>query len=69
MPESLVEQSDIVRLLSGRSDDKPKKARIFKARQMLRSPGTKEGWEKSLEVGNRVVQLIAEGYDEWIKMS
>ena len=63
MPESLVEQSDIVQLLSGRSDDKPKKARIFKVRQMLRSPGTKEGWEKSLEVENRMIQLINEGDD------
>ena len=61
--ESCGEQSDLVQLLSGRSDGKPKKANIFKCRQMLRSPGTKEGWEKSLEVENRMIQLINEGDD------
>ena len=41
--ESIVEQSNLVQMLSGRSDEKKKKANIFKARQMLRNLGTKEG--------------------------
>ena len=41
--ETIPEQSDLVQMLSGRSDEKKKKANIFKARQMLRNLGTKEG--------------------------
>ena len=61
--DGMEESHDLVQMLSGMQGDNSKKQICFKSRNMLINPGTKEGWEKSLETEKRVIQLIAEGDD------
>ena len=61
--DGMEESHDLVQMLSGMQGDNSKKQIRFKSRNMLINPGTKEGWEKSLETEKRVIQLISEGDD------
>ena len=58
----LDESHDISQLILS-TQDRNKRKKVFKKRSMLRNPGTKEGWKKTLETENRMIQLVAEGDD------
>ena len=67
--EEINESTNLSQLISGVMDGKGKTSQRFKSRKLLRNPGTKEGWEKALEVETRIIQLVAEGNDWWLRMS
>ena len=67
--ERMNESTNLSQLISGVKDGKGQNSQRFKSRKLLRNPGTKEGWEKALEVETRIIQLVAEGNDWWFRMS